>query len=107
MTIKPLILWMQRNPVIAGLLAALAVVMLGSALTTTWMWQKQTAAQHAADAEKHRADADLAHIRHLLYASSIAFAERELFAASPAHAERLLDECDLAHRDWEWRYLKA
>jgi WD40 repeat protein len=105
--VKRLVHWMRRSPVVAGLLAALCLSVISSFAMMTWMARQRAKAQHLAEEEKRRADAELARAQHLLYANSIAFAERELFAANPAHAERLLDDCDEASRHWEWHYLKA
>jgi eukaryotic-like serine/threonine-protein kinase len=90
--------WVKRRPAVATALAAVAAVIAMAFAGVTWEWQQtQTAlklSQHARD----ELDANL-------YVSQIGQALREWEANHGGRARAILDECQDARRDWEWRYL--
>jgi WD40 repeat protein len=126
--------WANRNPVVAGLGAALLVVLIGSFLAITWKWldaesqrqlaedranseeqEKQKAraaelaaleAQVKADAAERLATGRANELEKTLYQHTIARTYQELLANHPARAEQLLSQCQPAFRAWEWRFLQ-
>jgi WD40 repeat protein/serine/threonine protein kinase len=104
--------WCHRNPAIAGLLAALVVVVTTGFTLVTWKWldadrRKEQAeqAQGNADAAEKTATARARELEANLYSHSIALAHHEWLSNNPLRAEQLLEQCPAAYRDWEWRYL--
>jgi WD40 repeat protein/tetratricopeptide (TPR) repeat protein/tRNA A-37 threonylcarbamoyl transferase component Bud32 len=112
--------WCRRNPVVAGLLAALVLVFAGGFGGVSWKWweaedqklaarrqeqeakhQEQLAqdARHDAEEKSHRLEATL-------YFNRITLADREWWLGQVDRAERLLDDCPEELRQWEWYYLK-
>jgi WD40 repeat protein/serine/threonine protein kinase len=84
--------WSRRNPVVAGLLAALFTVVLSVAVGATLSALRFRDLFRAFQSQ--------------FYFSNVALAHRECRDESLGRAERLLDECPAELRDWEWRYLK-
>jgi WD40 repeat protein/tetratricopeptide (TPR) repeat protein len=113
--------WCRRNPVPAGLLAALFLVFWVGFGLVAWEWRAavaereakeeqvvkaNAAADRALSAEKTALDAaDRAGRR--LYFSLIDRARLEHQAANIAEAEAILDRCEPARRGWEWHFLKS
>jgi WD40 repeat protein/serine/threonine protein kinase len=84
--------WCRRNPVVAGLTAAVVLLFAAGFVGVTWnYWQ--------ADAARRKLEATL-------YVQSIALAHRELSADNLGRAVEYLNECPVGLRQWEWYYLK-
>ena len=115
--------WARREPVVAGLAVAVAVVALTGLGGVFWQWDRANEGWHkAVDAGKQasNAAADANKLRGLeagareeavvrMHASQIARAALDIGAARTAAAGRVLD--DLKSREparcrWEWDYLK-
>jgi len=116
--------WCRRNPVVAGLTAALMLVFLAGFAGVAWKWQAAEREKHIARAAEQQEaaqrqiaaeQADLAtreadRSRRLLYASDMSLAYQAWEAADTGRARDLLEEQrpqpgqkDL--RGFEWRYL--
>jgi WD40 repeat protein/serine/threonine protein kinase/Tfp pilus assembly protein PilF len=120
--------WCRRNPVPAGLLAALVLVFWAGFGLVAWNWREALAQREAKDeqrlkalaasreahaardealaAEKTARDAAERADRNL-YFSLIDRARLERESANIAEAEAILDRCDPARRGWEWHFLKG
>ena len=112
--------WCQRKPATAGMLAAILLLALLGLGGILWQWQEASA--NAAAEKNARSLAETNEKRALRseedakqkakelewqgYKHRIALAWREWQANNVALAERLLDECEPAHRGWEWHYCK-
>jgi WD40 repeat protein len=117
----------RREPVTAGLLAALALALLtGIAGVATQWWraegkataeaeERQRAEQAEHEAQRNlassqiaqaRADRAAGEARRNLYFSQIAQARLEWRVNNVAGAEQLLDQCEPGLRGWEWHYLR-
>jgi hypothetical protein len=84
--------WSKRNPVVAGMTAAMVLLLLAVALGGTL------------SAFRFRAMAGT--LESNLYFSDIALAHRECQAENPGRAEKRLDNCPTHLRGWEWYYLR-
>lgn len=87
--------WRRRNPALAGMTAAAAILLMALAVGGTFAALRFQ--QQAAHAEED------------LYFSNIGFAHRDLTAglANPGRAESLLEACPPERRNWEWDFLKG
>jgi WD40 repeat protein/serine/threonine protein kinase len=98
--------WCRRYPLVAGLAAAVFVLML-SAVTILWTSNKRISGKQG---ELDRANQELkgvnAALEANLYSAHIALAERELAANHGARTLDLLDQCPKDLRGWEWHFLK-
>jgi WD40 repeat protein len=83
--------WCKRNPALAGLMAAVATLLVAVAAGAT-----------AAAFRESRSNKQL---ETSLYFHRIALAHRELSVDNLGRALRLLDECPKDLRRWEWDYL--
>jgi serine/threonine protein kinase len=125
--------WCRRNPVVAGLVAAVALALCGGAGVATWQAvlaraearradaQADLARKRTDEAEEALADRNTALAKanaareeaqrqqrlagQRLYASQIALAQREWQDGDVGHARDLLDACQWNLRGWEHRYL--
>ncbi len=112
--------WCRRNPVPAGLIAALLVVFWIGFGLVAWKWREADAqrivavdagraAQHARDqaidSEKTAREA-AERAGRSLYFSNIDRARLERLGANIAEAEAILDRCEPNRRGWEWHFLK-
>jgi WD40 repeat protein len=98
--------WCRRNPVVAGLAAAVAISLIVAALSAAViaMQYSRIARQEAQAKEKEaRAKEEL---ETSLYFNRIALAHRELSADNLGRALELLDQCPEGLRQWEWHYLE-
>jgi WD40 repeat protein/tRNA A-37 threonylcarbamoyl transferase component Bud32 len=86
--------WCRRNPVVAGLTAAVLLLFAAGFAGVTWNYWRAEAARRE--------------LERTLYFQRIALAHRELTAnfTNPARAEELLEACPPQRRGWEWSYLK-
>jgi WD40 repeat protein len=115
--------WARREPVVAGLAVAIALVALVGLGGVLWQWDRADSGWHqAVEAGKQvaRARDDEARLRKLeedaresaearYHASQIARAALDVIANRTATAERTLDELkarEPARCRWEWDYLK-
>jgi WD40 repeat protein/serine/threonine protein kinase len=91
--------WCRRNPVLASLTTAVALLLAVAAVSAT-----VAAIQFRQKAEAEaRAKEDLETNQ---YFDHITLAHRELSADNLSRALQLLDDCPQRLRDWEWDYLK-
>ncbi len=97
--------WCRRNPVVASLLAAVALSLASGTGVATYFAVQATA---RAEAEA-RAKRDALHRKEkaewLAYTGQIALAQREWRDGNVAHARELLDGCQWDLRGWEHDYL--
>jgi len=112
--------WCRRNPLVASLTAALALLLVaGSVVATTLALiaraEKGRADEKTKDAEakaasesaaKSELQSALTRTEHQLYFNTIALAEREWWSNNVLRFEELLDQCKPELRGWEWHYLK-
>jgi WD40 repeat protein len=91
--------WGRRNPVIAGLTAAMALLLVAAAVSAT---VAAVLFRLKAEAEARAKD----ELETTLYFHRIALAHRELLENNLLQAEELLDQCPADRRAWEWYYLK-
>jgi WD40 repeat protein len=112
--------WCRRNPVVAGLVGAVAgALLLGAGVATLFGVQAQARAREATAAkdeatrkaaEEKRAREAADEARHqaewLAYAGQIALAQREWQDNEVGHASALLDACQRNLRGWEHAYLR-
>ncbi len=112
--------WCRRNPIVASLVVALALVIVFGFVGVSWKWlesdSQRRRAMGLAEAkdsalqrekfERREKEVALATARINLYFHSIALAHREWQANNLAMAEKILDECPRDLRNWEWHYLK-
>jgi WD40 repeat protein len=123
-----LVRWARRRPTQAGLLAALALLLvmtpLAVGMAVLWRVAEQErgatafALGRVEDERKKTAVAlageqaalqkeETAHqdARKFLYFNRILLAEREWWTGNVGHTKELLRECPEQHRGWEWYYL--
>jgi WD40 repeat protein/serine/threonine protein kinase len=105
--------WCRRNPVVAGLTAAVATSLLaGTSVSIYYALEAgQRAEQANTNAREARekttmANAALERLKRLSYAQSIALARAECEANNIERALLTLDACPTELRHWEWSYLK-
>jgi WD40 repeat protein len=109
--------WARRRPAVAGLLAALVLVVSGSLAGLTALWLKAEGrrkdAEYAQEEESRAKDLAREHLtaaRRNLYVSRIQLAHREWQAAHVGRARELLESLRPADgeedlRGFEWHYL--
>jgi eukaryotic-like serine/threonine-protein kinase len=119
--------WCRRNPVPAGLLAALVLVFWVGFGGVAWKWREAVAEREAREVQVVKANAAEGAARlsadralgeekkavqaadragRRLYFSLIDRARLEHQAGNIAEAESILDRCEPASRGWEWHFLK-
>jgi WD40 repeat protein/serine/threonine protein kinase len=84
--------WSRRNKAVAGLIAAVAGLLIIVAVGST------LSAVHVQGVNRT--------LESNLYFRNVSLAQNECLAENPGRAERLLDDCPPHLRGWEWRYLK-
>jgi eukaryotic-like serine/threonine-protein kinase len=109
--------WCRRNPVVAGLTAALVLVFLAGFAGVAWKWQEAERQKDNAQAAGRReaeqrviADEAADRSRHLLYIADMNLAQQAWDVGDASRAQALLErqvpqagQEDL--RGFEWRYL--
>jgi WD40 repeat protein len=85
--------WARRRPAIAALMLLLTLSGVLGLCGILWQWRR---AERALDRSERSA-----------YFNRVSLAHREWLANNLARADQLLDECPIATRQWEWRYLKG
>jgi hypothetical protein len=99
--------WCRRNPVVAGLAAAVvASLLVGTVISASLAVVAGNRAAVATIAQQ-QAEAQLLRSEGLLYATQIASALREWETDNVASAWRYLDACRADFRGWEYDYLYA
>jgi eukaryotic-like serine/threonine-protein kinase len=113
--------WCRRQPLLAGLVAALALSLAGGLAGMTALWLQAGAARDVAVREKDTADtergkalqfaADLRVQRDAAewhaYRANIAAAMTALQLRNLAPARQYLEDAPGKHRNWEWWYLAS
>jgi WD40 repeat protein/serine/threonine protein kinase len=92
--------WCRRKPLVALLLALLAVSLLGGLVGVTWQSLEANASARQAAAEKQAALREA-------YRARLAAATAALSAHDVADAKRQLDAAPKELRGWEWRHLNS
>src|SRR5262249_26882741 len=95
--------WCRRKPLVALLLALLAVSLLGGLVGVTWQSLEANASARRADVEKQAALREA----YRAYRARLAAATAALSAHDVADAARHLDAAPEELRGWEWRHLYA
>jgi WD40 repeat protein len=98
--------WCRRNPVVASLTAAVALLVLtvtiGAVLSALHFRQTAEEERRLKATAEANAEAEL----RAGYATRLALADSELRLNSIGRAEELLEECPDRLRGWEWHYLR-
>jgi WD40 repeat protein len=98
--------WIRRRPAIAGLSAALAVLILVGLGLVLWQWQRAEGALGQLTEERDRAREERSKVVRQLYFNRIALADRALAGGDVRRAWEILAECAPEHRRWEWHLLR-
>jgi WD40 repeat protein/tRNA A-37 threonylcarbamoyl transferase component Bud32 len=105
--------WCRRNPVVAGLTAAVAMLLVaatagaGAAAVYYGLAARRAERLRIASEELARTEARAKNeLEATLYFQRIALAHRELLENNLLQAEELLDQCPDDRRAWEWYCLK-
>ena len=113
--------WCRRNPIVAGLLATLLLVLSGGLAVVTGFYLQADRLRVRADGLRARADeqrkradglrsladSNAETLARQLYINRVNLAYRECMANNVLTADRLLDSCDPTRRGWEWDYCRA
>ena len=97
--------WVQRNPVLAALLATVFLAVgtgLGGFL---WEWRQTVEALTSTQDALGQARTNLEQAQANLYVSHISLADRELQNRDRDRAKQWLAACPQERRNWEWHYL--
>ena len=104
--------WIQRNPIVAMLLAGLASIILTAFLLVSWSYlraedalKEEAMQHHAADLARDEAEREQMAERWGRYRSDIAAASAALQLQNGGVALSALDDAPKQHRNWEWQYL--
>jgi WD40 repeat protein/predicted Ser/Thr protein kinase len=103
-------LWCRRRPVLAGMTAALHVVLLLGLLGILWQWRRAEQNARGERAQRRLAEEYAARVRENLYAGDLSFAARALERGDLGLARRTLaalrpQSGEEDFRGFEWRYL--
>ena len=111
--------WCKRNPLVAGLSATAALLLLlvvlatgvgyfqtRSALAKEALARREAHPRAPAEEAKQRADESRLKAEQELYYAQIGLAQQKWLWADVAESERILDACPDRLRHWEWGYLK-
>src|SRR5262245_26789333 len=91
--------WAKRRPTVAALLVTLAVLLIAGVSAITLLWRQTAAALVVVRNERNEKEAALA-------SKTIALAHSNWMANDLDTARVHLNECPLAYRDAQWRYLE-
>src|SRR5262249_41560064 len=95
----------RRRPLVALLLALLAVSLFGGLSGVTWKWLEANEQRDLAYAHARQADAEKQAALYQAYRASLAAASAALENHDVADAARHLKLAPEALRGWEWRHL--
>jgi WD40 repeat protein/tRNA A-37 threonylcarbamoyl transferase component Bud32 len=98
--------WGRRNPLVAGLVAALFLVLAAGLAGATSQWLRAEAKASAATLARQEADDKTKELEINLYYQLIARVKYEHARRIGSRADELLDQCPPRLRGWEWHYLK-
>jgi WD40 repeat protein/serine/threonine protein kinase len=105
--------WCRRNPALAALTAAVAVLLVGAVVGSLAVSfrlagarAEVTAALGDARRAQHAEEEQRRDVERSLYFQSIARADLEWQANNVAQALQILDACPPEYRRWEWHYLE-
>jgi WD40 repeat protein len=99
--------WVARQPALAALTGFSLLLLLASAVgAVVFTVRLARESKHAREQETKTRQA-LRREAEKGYFMSIALAQRELERGAPTRAEDLLESCPIAHRAWEWHYLRG
>ncbi len=105
--------WCKRSPLVAGLSATAALLLLLTVLATSIGYlntrsalAKQDAARRLAETRRQQAEEAKQRAEQNLYYAQIVLAQQKWLSAEVAESERILDACPEPFRHWEWGYLK-
>jgi WD40 repeat protein len=90
--VKRSVKWIRRRPGIAGLLAALILIVTAGFGLVTWKWRDAVVTREQAEFQ--------------LYCNRIALAGREYELNRAAYAWKILDQCPPERRGWEWLHIR-
>jgi WD40 repeat protein/serine/threonine protein kinase len=99
--------WCRRKPLLAALLALLAISLLGGLVGVTLMSLEADAQRNLAVSYARQADEKRREALSQAYRGRIAAAAAALQNHDVADAVRQLDEAPAGLRDWEWQHLYA
>jgi WD40 repeat protein len=95
----------RRRPLVAMLVALLAVSVFGGLGGVTWKWLEANQQRDLANAHARQANDEKQAALHLAYRASVAAASAALEKPDVADATRHLKAAPEALRGWEWRHL--
>jgi WD40 repeat protein/serine/threonine protein kinase len=98
--------WCRRNPAVASLMTAVAILLLAGTGISAYFAVKSANFAVQAIQEKGRADQRAEDLRKQLSISNVNRALGEWQKNNISLTERLLDACPEDLRDWEWRYAR-
>jgi WD40 repeat protein/serine/threonine protein kinase len=98
--------WCRRRPAIAALSGLVVLVATVGLISVLILYGQAVVARTNADSAATKALEALQHSEASLYVNRIALADHYRQRHDTDRADELLDECPVALRDWEWRYLK-
>jgi WD40 repeat protein/serine/threonine protein kinase len=98
--------WCRRNPVLAGLTAAVATLLVVVAVSATVAAVQFRLMAHQEEQRRNEAEDRADTEAKANYFHRIALAHQELLVDNLGRAEQLLNECPPDLRQWEWHYLK-
>jgi WD40 repeat protein len=99
--------WCRRKPLVALVLALLAVSVCGGLGGVTWKWLEANEQRDLADAGARQAGAEKQAALRQAYRARIAAATAALQVHDVVEAGRQLADAPEALRDWEWRHLHS
>jgi WD40 repeat protein/tRNA A-37 threonylcarbamoyl transferase component Bud32 len=98
--------WCKRRPLVAGLSATVALLLLAAAIAGPWIAHRQATLR--LEAQQRREDlARTEREREEAAAQAVSLAHREWMNNNVQGALRFLDRCPERFRGWEWRYLQG
>jgi eukaryotic-like serine/threonine-protein kinase len=98
--------WCRREPVKAGLVAALVCAFCAGVAGVAIQWRRAEDKARAESLARARAEQEQRRALDNLYFSRIAQARLEWRLNNVGRMKQLLDNCDPARRGWEWHYLR-
>jgi WD40 repeat protein len=98
--------WARRRPAIAGLSAALVLVVLVALGVLGWLWQQAEAAHDLADDRARKEQRAREDAENHLYLRNVVQADQRWRSGDVPGTETLLQQCPVRLREsWEWRFL--